>query len=80
MSGRGGGQPLGFRSHSVCGLERRDDCACGPVTVHERQEHELEEILKTVALPLVRSQPGIVSVVAGKPHADAPNVFCVTMV
>ena len=50
------------------------------VTVHEGQEDEFEEVLKTIALPLVGSQPGIVSVVAGKPRADAPNVFCVTMV
>ncbi len=50
------------------------------VTVHEGQEDEFEKVLKTIVLPTIRSQAGIVSVVPGKPRADAPHVFCVTMV
>ncbi len=50
------------------------------VTVHEGQEDEFEKVLKTIVLPTIRSHAGFVSVVPGKPRADAPNVFCVTIV
>jgi heme-degrading monooxygenase HmoA len=50
------------------------------VTVHEGMASEFEEFFRTIALPLVRSQDGLMSVVAGKPREDAPNIFCMTMV
>ena len=50
------------------------------VTVHEGKAPEFEEFFRTIALPLVKSQDGLLSVVAGKPRADAPNTFCMTMV
>lgn len=50
------------------------------VTVHEGKATEFEEFFRTVALPLVKGQDGVLSVVAGKPRADAPNTFCMTMV
>jgi heme-degrading monooxygenase HmoA len=41
---------------------------------------EFEAFFRTIALPLVKSQDGLLSVVAGKPRADDPNTFCMTMV
>ena len=50
------------------------------VTVHEGMASEFEGFFRTIALPLVSSQDGLVSVVAGKPRDDDPNTFCMTMV
>lgn len=49
-------------------------------TVHEGKAPEFEEFFRTIALPLVSSQDGLVSVAAGKPRDNDPNTFCMTMV
>jgi heme-degrading monooxygenase HmoA len=50
------------------------------VTVHDGKAPEFGEFFRTIAFPLVKSQDGLLSVVAGKPLADEPNTFCMTMV
>jgi heme-degrading monooxygenase HmoA len=50
------------------------------VTVHDGKQAEFSEFFKTTALPLVQSQPGIVSVTAGLPRPETPNEFCMVMV
>lgn len=50
------------------------------VTVHEGKEAEFGDFFKNTALPLVQSQPGIVSVTAGLPRPETPNEFCMVMV
>ena len=50
------------------------------VTVHDGKQSEFSEFLKNTALPLVKSQPGIISVTAGLPRPETPNEFCMVMV
>lgn len=50
------------------------------VTVHDGKRAEFEDFFRTTAIPLVKSQPGIVSVTAGVPRAESPNEFCMVMV
>ena len=50
------------------------------VTVHDGKQAEFSEFFKNTALPLVQSQPGIVSVTAGLPRPETPNEFCMVMV
>ena len=41
------------------------------VTVHDGMASEFEKFFRTIALPLVRNQDGLMSVVAGKSREDA---------
>ena len=50
------------------------------VTVHEGKEKQFEEFFREEALPLVRRQPGLVSVTAGTPRPETPRAFCMVMV
>ena len=50
------------------------------VVVHDGKRSEFEEFFRGTAIPLVKSQPGIVSVSAGVPRAETPNEFCMVMV
>lgn len=50
------------------------------VTVHDGKTDEFEDFFLNIALPLVKSQIGLRSVVAGRPRQDEPNTFCMTMV
>ena len=49
------------------------------VTIHEGQEAAFEQVFRDEILPMVKGSEGLVWVAAGKPWADAPNVFCMTM-
>jgi heme-degrading monooxygenase HmoA len=50
------------------------------VRVQDGKSGEFEEFFRGTALPLVRSQPGLVSVTAGLPRAETPDEFCMVMV
>lgn len=50
------------------------------VTVHDGKRAEFEDFFRNTAIPLVKSQPGIVSVTAGVPRPESPNEFCMVMV
>lgn len=50
------------------------------VVVHDGKQDEFAAFLLGTALPLVKSQPGIVSVTAGTPRPESPNAFCMVMV
>ncbi|NRG16191.1 antibiotic biosynthesis monooxygenase [Rhizobiales bacterium] len=50
------------------------------VTVHDGKRAEFEDFFRNTAIPLVRSQPGIISVAAGVPRPESPNEFCMIMV
>ena len=50
------------------------------VVVHAGREKEFEDFFLNTAIPLVKSQPGIVSVTAGTPRAETPDEFCMVMV
>ena len=50
------------------------------VSVHEGKERQFEEFFREEALPLVRRQPGLVSVTAGTPRPETPREFCMVMV
>ncbi|MCV2865355.1 antibiotic biosynthesis monooxygenase family protein [Albidovulum sediminicola] len=50
------------------------------VTVEDGKEAEFERFFLDTALPLVKSQPGIVSVTPGLPRPETPNEFCMVMV
>ncbi|MCL5777145.1 antibiotic biosynthesis monooxygenase [Limibaculum sp. FT325] len=41
---------------------------------------EFEDFFRNTAMPLVKSQPGIVSVTAGTPRPETPDEFCMVMV
>ena len=49
------------------------------VVAPDRQS-EFETFFRDTAIPLVRAQPGLVSVTAGVPGVDAPNEFAMVMV
>ena len=40
----------------------------------------VQRVFQNTALPLVQSQPGIISVTAGLPRPETPNEFCMVMV
>ena len=50
------------------------------VTVHAGKEAEFSEFFDETAIPLVQSQPGIISVTAGRPRPETPTEFCMIMV
>jgi len=50
------------------------------VKVREGKDQEFEEFCRTIAFPLVKRHDGLRSVVAGKPLAGEPGMFCITMV
>ena len=50
------------------------------VRIHPERVAEFETFLRETALPLVRAQPGCLSVTAGVPLPDSPEEFCVVMV
>lgn len=50
------------------------------VVVHDGKVDEFAAFFTETALPLVRSQPGLVSVTAGTPRPETPNEFCMVMV
>jgi len=50
------------------------------VVVHDGKRDEFEDFFRDTAIPLVKGQPGIVSVSAGVPRAETPNEFCMVMV
>lgn len=47
--------------------------------VHAGREAEFERFFLETALPLVRSQPGLLSAEVGRPHAVSPREFCMVM-
>lgn len=50
------------------------------VTVHPGKEDLFAAFFRDTALPLVASQPGLVSVTAGLPRPESPGEFCMVMV
>ena len=50
------------------------------VVTHEGKEAAFSDFFHNTAIPLMRSQPGIVSVTAGAPRPETPNEFCLVMV
>lgn len=50
------------------------------VVVHDGRQDEFSTFFRDTALPLVRRQPGLVSVVAGLPRPETPDEFCMVMV
>lgn len=50
------------------------------VTVHDGMAAEFEEFFRTIAIPQVKNWPGMPSMSVGKPDAEAPNEFCMTMI
>ena len=50
------------------------------VTVHDGRRDRFEDFFLNTALPLMREQPGLVSLTAGLPRAETPNEFCMVMV
>lgn len=50
------------------------------VTVHDGKADEFEDFFRTIAIPQVKNWSGLLSVSAGKPLADDPNTFCMTMI
>ena len=50
------------------------------VVAQDGKRAEFEDFFRNTALPLTRSQPGIVSVTAGVPRPENPNEFCMIMV
>lgn len=50
------------------------------VTVQAGKRAEFETFFRETAIPLVRSQPGIVSVTPGLPRPETPDDFCMVMV
>ena len=50
------------------------------VATHEGKERQFETFFRETAIPLVKAQPGIVSVTAGVPRPETPNEFCMVMV
>lgn len=50
------------------------------VEVHDGKRGEFEHFFRDTALPLTKSQPGLVSVTAGVPRPETPNEFCMVMV
>lgn len=49
-------------------------------TVHEGRQEAFGRFFRETALPLVQSQPGLVSVTAGMPRPETPTEFCMVMV
>ncbi|MCB1496478.1 MAG: antibiotic biosynthesis monooxygenase [Bauldia sp.] len=50
------------------------------VVVQDGKREQFETFFRETAIPLTRSQPGIVSVTAGVPRAETPDEFCMVMV
>jgi heme-degrading monooxygenase HmoA len=50
------------------------------VVVQDGKQADFDQFFRKTALPLVQSQPGIVSVTAGVPRPETPNEFCMVMV
>ena len=50
------------------------------VIVQDGKRAEFEDFFRNTAMPLMQSQPGIVSVTAGVPREETPNEFCMVMV
>jgi heme-degrading monooxygenase HmoA len=49
------------------------------VVVHDGKQTEFSDFFHNIALPLVQSQPGLVSVTAGAPRPETPTEFCMVM-
>ena len=50
------------------------------VVVQDGRRAEFEDFFRNTAMPLVARQPGLVSMTAGVPRAEAPDEFCMVMV
>lgn len=50
------------------------------VTVHEGKRDEFEDFFRNTALPLMKRQPGLVSLTAATPREETPDNFCMVMV
>ena len=50
------------------------------VTVHDGKRAAFEDFFRNTALPLMKSQPGLVSLTACTPRAETPDDFCMVMV
>lgn len=50
------------------------------VVVQDGKEARFRTFFVETALPLVKSQPGLISVTAGLPRPETPNEFCMVMV
>lgn len=48
--------------------------------MHDGKQPEFEHFFRNTAVPLMKSQPGIVSITAGVPRPETPNEFCMVMV
>lgn len=49
------------------------------LTVREDRLEDFKRHMNEVALPRVRSQPGLVSINVGQPRPDAPSTYCFVM-
>ncbi len=50
------------------------------VTTHDGKEAEFETFFRETALPLMKAQPGLISLIPGLPRPETPNQFCMVMV
>lgn len=50
------------------------------VTTHEGKAAEFEDFFRNTAVPLMKRQDGLVSLIPGVPRPEAPNEFCMVMV
>jgi len=50
------------------------------VVVQDGKRKQFETFFRDTAIPLVKGQPGIVSVTAGVPRPETPDEFCMVMV
>ena len=50
------------------------------VRVHEGKRGEFEKFFRETAMPLMKKQPGLMSLTAGVPRPESPDNFCMVMV
>ena len=50
------------------------------VVVFDDKREQFESFFRETAVPLMKSQPGIVSLTFGLPRPETPNEFCIVMV
>ena len=49
-------------------------------TIHEGKVAAFADFFNTIAIPELKKTAGLVSFAVGKPRAETPNQFCMTMV
>lgn len=50
------------------------------VTVHAGKEDEFRRFFLDTAIPLMKRQPGLISLTPGLPRPETPDQFCMVMV